>query len=540
MALGVGVLGMGGALDSHVPDRLWLGPQEEGRLATRTLTVLFTDLAGYTASVGRSDREALRNLVADHERTVAPVLEQHGGRVVKNLGDSFMALFPAATDAVKAGLSLVDTIKGEGGFSIRGAMATGDVEEIDGDAFGEAVNLAARILAKAPANEIWLSEATLACMNQAEIPWESVGQFTLKGFPGECRLFRAVPQGQAWLPQSVTRAVRSGRLVQIRPGDTPGTMPPEPTVLLQGFEPGSTELIGALKSLPVIDPACLWLQTYRIAPSDRHAWTEAGRGLLIAEEAALEDALETTRRPITRGSGTDTIILDVAGTAELDLVMAGLALPSVPMSDVVAGYTYDLIRDGRWMNQSDSAVARVEVAPGEVRIGALVPGISINGQRVGAGASHKLCAGDAVQVQGVNIEYMQLEESGYVGALLSDTTTRVGVASGTEFEIGREPNHPGLALPDRRGQGNIRWCVGARAARARDGGFTLDRALAGRRQASVCIEADGGQVLGLHKTCPTYRLRDGALSRVDSPLPITIDDMIVVGTSVVALRAPQA
>ena len=262
-----------------------------GSLATRTLTVVFTDLADYTASVGRSDREALRNLVATHERTVAPVLEAFGGRVVKNLGDSFMAVFPAATDAVRACLDLMQTITGSEEFSIRGALATGDVEEIDGDCFGEVVNLAARILSKAPAGQIWLSEATLACMNQAEIPWEPVGQFDLKGFPGEQALFRAVPESNAWLPQAIVQAARGGRLVRVRPGDTPSQLPPEPTVLLQGFEVGSDALQHALSGLPVIDPARLWLQAYRIAPVDRHAWRDAGRGIVIGQTQAIELSL---------------------------------------------------------------------------------------------------------------------------------------------------------------------------------------------------------------------------------------------------------
>jgi len=479
----------------------------------------------------------LRNLVAAHERTVAPVLERHGGRVVKNLGDSFMAVFPAATDAVKACLELVSAIENEE-FSIRGAMATGDVEEIDGDAFGEAVNLAARILSKAPACEIWMSEATLSCMNQAEIPWEPVGRFSFKGFAGECPIYRAVPRDRAWLPQEVARAVRAGRLIRVRPDETPPTLPPEPTIVLQGFEPGSDALALALSALPVIDPARLWMQAYQIAPSDRHEWLAAGRGLIIAQEGALEDELEATLRPATRGSGTDTIILDFGGAAEMDLVMAGLALPSVPMSNVVAGYTYDLLSDGRWVNQSDNAIARVEVAPGEVRLGALGPGISINGQRLKAGESHRLVPKDCIEAGAGAVSFRQLDDSGYVGVLLADTATRVGVANGTQFEIGREPNHPGLALPDRRGQRNIRWCVGARAARAREGGFTLDRALAGRRQAAVCIGQAGAEVRGLHKTCPTYRLRDVGLERVDEPIAVKISDMIVVGTSVIALREP--
>ena len=153
---------------------------EEARtVATRTRTVVFTDLANYTKAVQRADREGLRNLIARHHEMVTPTLVRYGGKVVKNLGDSFMALFPAATDAVRASLDLVENIPGQGQFSIRVGVATGDVEEIDGDAFGDAVNLASRIINKAPDAEVWLSAGTHICMNQSEIAWDRVGRHRL-------------------------------------------------------------------------------------------------------------------------------------------------------------------------------------------------------------------------------------------------------------------------------------------------------------------------------------------------------------------------
>ena len=203
---------------------------------------MFTDLANYSATVGRSDREGLRNLIATHEQMVAPVLERFGGRVVKNLGDSYMALFEAATDAVRAGTELVEAISKEGGFSIRVAMATGDVEVIDGDAFGDAVNTASRILAKTPDAEVRFSKTTQLCMNQSEIAWERVGLFSLKGIVREVEVFRSVPPSRAWLPLPLARALKSGRLIRVRRGEQLPNLPPRPMILLEGFVPGSANL----------------------------------------------------------------------------------------------------------------------------------------------------------------------------------------------------------------------------------------------------------------------------------------------------------
>ena len=125
--------------------------------------------------------------------------------------------------------------------------------------------------------------------------------------------------------------------------------------------------------------------------------------------------------------------------------------------------------------------------------------------------------------------------------LLADTEMRLGVVSGQTAEIGREPNHPGLAFPDRRGQDNIRWCPGPRAARARSGGFTLDRALAGRRQAAIQIQNDQIQLTPLHPRVPTYVMQngEGALVHAERPVSLQIGDLVVAGTTVVGLRAPE-
>ena len=508
-------------------------------MATRTLTVVFTDLADYTASVGRADREALRELIAEHERRVAPVVEARGGRIVKNLGDSYMALFEAATDAAQASLELSRALGAGSGFSIRVAMATGDVEGIDGDAFGEAVNLAARILSKTPAGEVWMSSTSRMCMNQTEVAWESVGRFSLKGIAGETPVYRLVPEGRMWLPQALVDAARRRALVRVRSGSQISSIPPNPVILLEGFTPGSPQLHSAIDMLPVVDPASLFLQAHCLAPSDRYAWTDSGRGLCIGTQAALDVAIAAVQRPPERAMGTDTIILDMTSTAILDLVMAGVALPAVPMSDVVAGYTYDLLADGRWVNRSDDCVLRVTVSPDAVTVEAREKGVAVNGERLSLGVAHRLQDGDKVHTQRLEFVYSEIKTKGYQGLLVSETDSRMGVGDGQVVEIGREPQHPGFSLPDRRGQENIRWCVGGRAARAREGGFTMDRALAGRRQAKVSISLGEATLAGLHKTCPTLCLRGREATRVSEPINLKIDDMLVLGTSIISVKAPK-
>jgi hypothetical protein len=510
-------------------------------LATSTRTVVFTDLANYTQSVGRSDRAALRNLISEHEKFVVPILQRHHGNVVKNLGDSFMALFPSATDALRAGLEVVEEGLKTGGLLLRVSCATGDVEEIDGDAFGDAVNLSARINSRTPAGEIWFSESTRQCMNQSEIPWEAVGSFSLKGIAGDVSCYRAVTAGGCQLPPPVESAIKAGNLVRMKNGEQSPPLPPDPTLLFEGFEIGKPDLARVVDGLPVLDPARLWLSAYKLSPADRHSWEQSGRGLVIARSDAVNAAIVQCRQEvIPQSAGSNTIILDMEAAAELDLVMAGMALPSVPLADVVAGYSYDLLPEGRWVNRSSRAVLRIDVTSGGVVAQSLSAGVTISGKTLSPSAKVPLTDGAEIHAAGTPpIRFHIQSDPTYAGLLVADTPMRMGVARAQVAEMGREPSHPGLALPDRSGQDNIRWCSGPRAARAREGGFTLDRALAGRRQAAVEIAPDGRtQIRSLHSRCPTWLFRDGQMNRVDGVDSVSMHDLVVTGTSVIAIRPP--
>ena len=512
------------------------------RIRTRTLTVVFTDMVNYTRTVSGSDREGLRNLLALHEQRVGPILRGRRGRIVKNIGDSFMALFESATDAVRACLDLMESNPvGEGAeVAFRASVATGDVEETDTDAFGETCNLSARINARTPPGEVWFSASTLLCMNQAEIPWETVGRFPLKGLPGEMELHRAVPQHAMVLPEVIARAATQRMVVRWSSGEPPPQVPPGAQILLEGFRPGSPYLQSSIEQLPVVDSSHIWLCTYNISPLDRYEWQRTGRGLVIGTPAALKAALEKQARP-QRKAGTDTLILD-AMPAAWELVVAGLALPAVsaagPLQEVVAGYSYYFTSDGRWVNQSDRALLRVDVDGPRAQLLVLSPGVSINGRGCPVNTTVPLEAGLEIGALDLRLRYQVLGREGYLGALVGETQLKVSFDWGQTVEMGREPNHPGLLLPARNSQDNIRWCSGNRAARAREKGFTLDNVLTGRRHASVVATQDRLSLSSIHDSCPTLLWRGELLSRlVAGSTPATLEpgDLLIAGTTAVRL-----
>ena len=78
-------------------------------MTTYTKTVVFTDIANYTKNVSKINRNELRRLISLHEEHTKKIFAPYGGQIVKNIGDSFMALFDSATDAIRGCMELASS-----------------------------------------------------------------------------------------------------------------------------------------------------------------------------------------------------------------------------------------------------------------------------------------------------------------------------------------------------------------------------------------------------------------------------------------------
>jgi class 3 adenylate cyclase len=75
------------------------------------------------------------------------------------------------------------------GLEIRAGLHTGEIELREQDIRGLAVHIAARVLAQAQANEVWLSRTVKDLVVGSGFEFSEQGEFSLKGIPGEWRLF---------------------------------------------------------------------------------------------------------------------------------------------------------------------------------------------------------------------------------------------------------------------------------------------------------------------------------------------------------------
>ncbi len=151
----------------------------ETREERRVVSVLFADLAGFTARAEALDPEDVRAILVPYHAAITSEVTTHGGRVDRFLGDGVMALFGAPVAhgddperAVRAGLRIVERVGALGlDLHVRVGINTGSVlfaagagdrdDAVTGDAVtGDAVNTAARLQAAAPLDGVVVGEAT--------------------------------------------------------------------------------------------------------------------------------------------------------------------------------------------------------------------------------------------------------------------------------------------------------------------------------------------------------------------------------------------
>jgi adenylate cyclase len=131
---------------------------------TKERAILFADLRGSTALYLKLGNTEAATVVTHSLAMLGQIIARAGGRVVKTLGDGLMAVFEDAERAVESAGSLHDSLDriapiGEGlpvkaaAIKLKVAIAWGEMVEVDGDCFGDAVNVAARLLDLAGDNE---------------------------------------------------------------------------------------------------------------------------------------------------------------------------------------------------------------------------------------------------------------------------------------------------------------------------------------------------------------------------------------------------
>jgi adenylate cyclase len=162
-------------------------------------TVVFVDLADSTGLYEALGNAAAAQAIAGLTHWIASVCEAHEGRVVKLLGDGVLAVYGLASDAVSAVVALqrdhasqLTDWPHDVGMRLQIGVACGEVAEVDGDCYGDAVNVASRLSDLSGPDQIWTTRTVVSQL--AALPEDvrvrSLGPIPLRGRSEATEIFQ--------------------------------------------------------------------------------------------------------------------------------------------------------------------------------------------------------------------------------------------------------------------------------------------------------------------------------------------------------------
>ncbi len=194
----------------------FLAPEPTGGLRVQR-AVLFSDIIGSTSYFERFGDEAGVAMLALHHDAALPVMQKHGGRLVKKIGDALMVAFETPDQAIQAAIetqrilaNLKDLRTGEPCLE-RIGIGYGSVFEQDGDLFGDVVNTAARIENMGEGGQILCSAAAYEALDyRLDCPVRLFDAVPVRGHVQSIDIFEICWDGQA-SRRDVNRAAIGGR-----------------------------------------------------------------------------------------------------------------------------------------------------------------------------------------------------------------------------------------------------------------------------------------------------------------------------------------
>jgi class 3 adenylate cyclase len=151
-------------------------------------TVLFTDIVGSTDRAAALGDRRWRDLLDSYYGLLRREITRFRGREVKTMGDGFLATFDGPARAIRCACAVRDGIRPLG-IDVRAGLHTGECELMDDDVGGIAVHIGARVAASAAPGEVLVSSTVKDLVAGSGLRFADRGPQTLRGVPGEWRLF---------------------------------------------------------------------------------------------------------------------------------------------------------------------------------------------------------------------------------------------------------------------------------------------------------------------------------------------------------------
>jgi TolB-like protein/class 3 adenylate cyclase len=166
-------------------------PESTGKLAA----IVFTDIVGFT-KLTADDQQKASDLLDLQRSELKPLVESHGGKWVKEVGDGLILTFDTITNAVQCCLKIQDKARSIENLSLRIGVHLGEILVKEGDIIGDDVNITARIEPfSAPGGIAISNKVNDALVREANFTTKYLGKPQLKGVGQEVKVYCITSHG---------------------------------------------------------------------------------------------------------------------------------------------------------------------------------------------------------------------------------------------------------------------------------------------------------------------------------------------------------
>jgi adenylate cyclase len=282
----------------------------DGKTERRLTAILAADVAGYSRMLRADESATLAEFKACLE-ILAPLVDAHGGRIIKTMGDGVLAAFSSAVEALCCAVEFQAAMSARNAapdasarMLFRIGVNAGDAVIDGGDVFGDAVTLAARLEAQAPPGGVCVSARVREdARGRTDFAFEDMGERQLKNIDAPVRLFRIAQGGS-------------------EPARAPMPLPDRPSIAVLPFEnmsgDAAHEYFADAITEDVISALSRWRWFFVIARNS--SFTYKGRGadvLQVGRELGVRYVLEGSVRRIGTRVRVVTQLIDAANLAHV-------------------------------------------------------------------------------------------------------------------------------------------------------------------------------------------------------------------------------
>ncbi|OED50339.1 CyaF5 adenylate cyclase [Rhodobacteraceae bacterium (ex Bugula neritina AB1)] len=307
----------------------------------RLAAIFMLDVSGFSRMMAEDEAGTLNQVLAQQQTLIAPAIRNHGGRITKLMGDGVLALFPSVISAVEAAAQIQADAARTRHLRLRIGINLGEVLIVQGDVFGDEVNIAARLESLAQPGGVALSAAAYdQVRNRIPYDFEDFGQHEVKNIPDPVQVY-VLGEELTSLP-SLRRSFQS--LAQ------------EPA-LHRGMRPAMLLLAGGLGAVTAVAGLWGWQHSGRLgnaaAPAaGRPAATFEGSPVIavlpFTAETLQPDIAGMLSQEVTRSlaAASDIRIIAPSSTRAAAGLLPGEAAVLLGADFVVTGHLPGTLEDG--------------------------------------------------------------------------------------------------------------------------------------------------------------------------------------------------